>query len=70
MNDNDASLELMIDLNGIDGVLAAMAAICAMKADHVRQYADSEYLAREWERAGRDLDRQSERSVFRKLGGK
>lgn len=45
------ALEDIIDRNGMVDVLATMSSICQAKADHIRQYADSELDAVDWERA-------------------
>jgi hypothetical protein len=46
------ALESMIDTHTLHGIVYTLAAICNEKADHVRQYADSESLASDWNRAG------------------
>lgn len=42
---------------GIGGVLLALAEVCAVKAAHLRHNWQDEASAREWDRAGRVLDK-------------
>jgi hypothetical protein len=45
-------VEELLDDYGLSEVLYAISNMCAEKADHVLQFADSETISRNWKRAG------------------
>lgn len=51
------TLEGMVDRYGLDWVVAALAAICQEKAEHVRSTWQDEALAAAWQQNGVVLDR-------------
>jgi hypothetical protein len=52
-----ASLEKLMDCEGLRRVLEGMAEVCAEKADHIRTNWQSKELARDWDEAGTLLDK-------------
>lgn len=50
-------LEALVDKYAIDGVASVLEQICYEKAEHVRTNWQDENLAKEWERAGKILNR-------------
>lgn len=50
-------LEYYVDQVGINGVIDGLQALCYEKAEHVRLNWQDEGLARQWEKAGKLLDK-------------
>lgn len=49
-------LEIIIDSNGLNAVIDALAAIACEKADHIRSNYQDEHLAKSWEKDQKRLD--------------
>jgi hypothetical protein len=54
--DLESRLEGLVDESGLGAVLAALAAVCRGKAEHVRSVWNDRELAREWGKAARVVE--------------
>ena len=45
-------LEMLVDENGLDNVIDALADVCGLKADHIRSNWQDLETAKAWDRAG------------------
>lgn len=49
-------LEVMVDRDGLKGIMDMLGTVCSEKADHIRASYGDESLAKKWERDGKTLD--------------
>lgn len=49
-------LEVMVERDGLKGIMDMLVTVCSEKADHIRSSFDDEATAKKWERDSKTLD--------------